>query len=136
MTRIAIFCAALLGLSACGTPAEMAATANWLVFVGTHKTVIDLAASWATEEDCALVHVFAHPSMNANHEPYCQKPIADDRSEQMAIWSATLFCYRTLGGVSCYDRPDYTASSATRVDFAYGFEPPPAGRTVPARPEL
>ena len=123
MTRIAIFCVALLGLSACGTPAETVAAANWLIFVGTHKTVIDHAASWVTKEDCALVHVFAHSSMMANHEPYCQKRIADVRREQMAIWSATLYCYRTLGGVTCYDRPDYTASSETRVNFAYGFDP-------------
>ena len=126
MTRIAIFCAALLGLSACGTPVE---------FISTHKTLMDHVASWATKEDCALVHVFTHPSMMANHEPYCQKRIADVRQEQMAIWSATLFCYRTLGGVSCYDRPDYTASSETRVNFAYGFDPPLAGHTVPAPPE-
>jgi hypothetical protein len=31
--------------------------------------------------------------------------------------SSALYCYRTLGGVSCYDRPDYTASSQTRIVF-------------------
>ena len=31
--------------------------------------------------------------------------------------SQALYCYRTLGGVSCYDRPDYTASRQTRIIF-------------------
>ena len=31
---------------------------------------------------------------------------------------------RDLGGVSCYDRPDYTASSQTRIVFGDTLIPP------------
>jgi hypothetical protein len=45
----------------------------------------------------------------------------------MASLSASLYCYRTLGGVSCYDRPDYMASQ-TRLNYAYGYLPSTAPR--------
>jgi len=41
--------------------------------------------------------------------------------------SASLYCYRTLGGISCYDRPDYMASQ-TRLNYAHGYLPSAAPR--------
>ena len=38
--------------------------------------------------------------------------------------SSALYCYRTLGGVSCDDRPDDTANNQTRIVFGDTLIPP------------
>ncbi len=49
--------------------------------------------------------------------------------------SQALYCYRTLGGVSCYDRPDYTASSQTRIVFGDTLIAPLASAPLASRSE-
>ena len=117
MTRVPILFTMLLWLSACGMDPSLVMTGGSLVtLIHTDKTLTDHAASWITEKDCSVLH-------SAHNEPYCQDPPAMTPAEQLAVTSASLYCYRTLGGVSCYDRPDYTASTQTRVNYAYGYAP-------------
>lgn len=111
MIRILVICAGLLGLSACGgEPGLMLMGGSLASLTYTKKTLIDHAVSNYTEEDCSILHT-------ANNEPYCQPPGLTER-EKVAYMASTMYCYRTLGGVNCYDRPDYMASSQTRVVFS------------------
>ena len=110
MTRFLYMIGLLLTLSACGgvvgTTLIVLSTAT---LIHTDKTVADHAVSFYTKEDCSVLYA-------ADDEPYCQ-PYGSPEKEQIAFMNSTLYCYRTLGGVSCYDRPDYTASNETRVNF-------------------
>jgi len=123
MTRPPLLVAALLVLAAC-EPATTAAIAgaSLVTLAYTDKTLGDHAAGLALQEDCSILYA-------AKKEPYCKDLPAKDRDNGMAELSAALYCYRTLGGVSCYDRPDYMASQ-TRLNYAYGFLSPEAPRGI------
>ncbi len=123
MTRLPLLLAALIGLSAC-SPANTAALAgaSLVSLIYTNKTLGDHAASRILKEDCSTLNF-------SNNEPYCQKHRPEDEEAQrLAALSASLYCYRTLGGVSCYDRPDYQASNQTRLNYAHGYLPPAEAR--------
>lgn len=92
--------------------------ANLVSLIHTDKTLTDHAISFAMKEDCSVLHT-------SNNEPYCQDEEIPDVRAQIAAQGTRLYCYQTLGEVSCYDRPDYTASGQTRVDFAYDMGPAP-----------
>ena len=110
MARVFLLCASLLGLTGCGGDVGLALfAASTASFIHTDKTVYDHAVSWTTKRDCSVLYL-------ANDADYCKPPEPIERS-QVAYMTSALFCYRTLGGVTCYDRPDYTASSQTRVNF-------------------
>jgi hypothetical protein len=109
MTRVFVICASLLGLSACGGEAGlMLLGASTATLIHTDKTVVDHAVGFSTDRDCSVLYL-----AQGN---YC-KPLEPIEPGQIAYMSSALYCYRTLGGVSCYDRPDYTASSQTRIVF-------------------
>ncbi len=128
MTRVLVVCAALLGLTACGGEAGMALfAASTATFIHSDKTVVDLIVSNSTGRDCSILYA-------ANDQNYC-KPTEPIEPGQVALMSSTLYCYRTLGGVSCYDRPDYTASSQTRIVFGNTLIPPLDGAPLAALPE-
>ena len=127
MTRLPLLLAALLGLAACD-PATTAtiAGASLVSLTYTDKTLGDHAVSQAFDEDCSVLHT-------VNKKPFCQEIPAENQGQAMAGLSASLYCYRTLGGVSCYDRPDYMASQ-TRLNYAHGYLPStaPSGTIVDA----
>lgn len=127
MTRAALILASLIGLSACDSGAGLAlAGAGLATVVHTQKTPADHALSWAMDENCSILH-------SANNEPYCQ-PLPPDPRERLADMSASLFCYRTLGNVTCYKRPDQSASSQTRINYAHGYAPAEEATPVAALP--
>lgn len=69
------------------------AIADVLSVVATKKTIIDHAASLTTGLDCSTVR-----SLNGGN--YCEKPYVN---QPPAL--ATLYCYRELSDVTCYDQP-------------------------------
>jgi len=120
LARVVAPIALLVAVSGCTAASTITLTGASLVsLIHTDKTLSDHAISFAMKEDCSILH-------SANNEPYCQeeRPPPDTRA-LIAAQGTRLYCYRTLGEVSCYDRPDYTASGQTRVDFAYNMGPAP-----------
>ncbi len=128
MTRVFVICASLLGLSACGGEIGLAMmSASVATFIHTDKTVMDHAVGLSIERDCSILYL-------ARDQDYC-KPEVPIEPGQVAYMSQALYCYRTLGGVSCYDRPDYTASSQTRIVFGDTLIPPLESAPVAALQE-
>jgi hypothetical protein len=128
MTRVLVICASLLGLTACGGEVSLALmAASTASFIHTDKTVVDHAVSYYTDRDCSILYM-------SNDEAYCKPPVPVEPG-QVAYMSSALYCYRTLGGVSCYDRPDYTASSQTRIVFGDTLIPPLESAPVAAQAE-
>ncbi len=128
MTRVFLICASLLGLSACGGEVGlMMMGASVATLIHTDKTVVDHAVGFSTDQDCSVLYL-------ARDEDYC-KPLEPVEPSQVAYMSAALYCYRTLGGVSCYDRPDYTASSQTRIVFGDTLIAPLASAPLASRSE-
>lgn len=106
---------ALLGLGGCGGAASLALTGASLVsLVTTDKLLTDHLVSWARDEDCSAVKA-------AEDEGYCRPPAAGAADDTVLVVKAPLYCYRTLGAVTCYDAPDPQASPGLRVG-----SPPPA----------
>lgn len=130
MTRAAVLVASLLVLAGCGGTGVVLAGASLATLIHTDKMPVDHLAGYVTEKDCSVLHT-------VEKEPYCQETGPDGHA-RLAAMSARLYCYRTLGGVSCYDRPDYSASSQTRLDYAYRPDarpPPPDQSPLAALPE-
>ncbi len=128
MTRVLVICASLLGLTACGGETGMMLMgASLTTLIHTDKTLVDHAVGLSTDRDCSVLYL-------AKDDDYCKPPVPIEPG-QVAYMSSALYCYRTLGGVSCYDRPDYTASSQTRIVFGDTLIPPLASAPMASRSE-
>ena len=106
-----------LALAACEPVSMVATGATFVSVIQSEETLSDKALSWATDQRCSIFQA-------ARGEPYCQ-PVAPALPEQ--------YCYRNLGGVTCYTRPDAHASSEVAV-FAQPPKPaesPPRARPAP-----
>ncbi|MDW3207137.1 MAG: hypothetical protein R8L07_16480 [Alphaproteobacteria bacterium] len=84
-------------LSACGgselvTPAT-ALLATGAVIIAEDKTPTDLIASAVTGMDCDTIR------KSRDKGPLC-------RPEKEEVIEAPLYCYRTLGTVNCFERPN------------------------------
>lgn len=114
MARILASLALLLGLAGCeGVGGFALVGASLVSFVHTDKTLTDHAASWVMDEDCSILH-------SADDEPYCQsaEKIAGKKEgaeAELAGSQSTLYCYRTLGQITCHNRPDPLASEQALV---------------------
>ena len=106
-------------LSGCGALATGPGLAflTLTTFVTTKKTPTDHATTWLTGQECSSLAM-------TKGEDYCQ-PMGDDVSDQAdtALYAdsgqyvgSSPFCYRTLGSVTCYSRPDPLASEYARLD--------------------
>ena len=91
--------AVLLVVSACSA-APPWAILNGATVVGTEKTLEDHAVSLVTGKSCSTVRV-------EKGLPYCE--------EDEIIPRADIYCYRTLGEITCYDRPDPHQSGQRKV---------------------
>jgi hypothetical protein len=104
----------LLLLSACGGEVGLALLgASAVSFATTDKFLADHAVSYATDEECSALQ------MEQTGE-YCRTPeeIAEAQAAEEARRAAgesDLYCYRTLGDITCYQDQDYQASLAQRV---------------------
>ncbi len=115
MARAAFLLACLLGLQGCGFAALTFAGANVATVIHADKTIPDMALSAQREENCSLLHA-------SRNEAYCQ-PAPPEPEEALAALANKRYCYRTLGRIDCYNRPDFLASGHTRVNFTTGFLP-------------
>lgn len=86
--------------------------ATLVSFIHTEKTVSDHVIGAATDKDCSTLR------MVTEGKPLCRDPV-DSRAENLAqapslasgqasaqVAGGAGFCYRELGRVSCYDRPN------------------------------
>ncbi|MDA0997433.1 MAG: hypothetical protein O2944_04400 [Proteobacteria bacterium] len=70
--------------------------------MGSDKTVIDHAVSIGSGKDCSTIR-------KERGMTYC---VEDEK-----IINPKIFCYRDLGRVTCYDRPDPYRNAQQRVDM-------------------
>ena len=104
----------LLLLAACGGEDGLVMVgASVASFATTDKFLADHAVSYATGEDCSALQ------MEQTGE-YCRTPeeIAEAEAAEEARRAAgesDIYCYRTLGDITCYQDQDYQASLAQRV---------------------
>ena len=115
MARAAFLIACLLGLSGCGFMAATFVGANVVTVIHADKTIPDMVLSARRGKNCSLLHA-------SRNQPYCQSA-PPDPTEVLAALADNRYCYRTLGRIDCYNRPDFLASGLTRVNFATGCLP-------------
>lgn len=90
--------AALLALALTGCASNLATPAgiflaSTAVVINEDKTPTDLIASAMTGMDCDTIR------KSRDKGPLC-------RPEEEAVIERPIFCYRTLGTINCFDRPD------------------------------
>jgi hypothetical protein len=103
---------ALLLLAGCGGEVGMALVgASAVSFATTDKFLGDHAVSYATGEDCSALRL-------EQTGDYCRSAeeiaAAEDEARRLAA-APPMYCYRTLGDITCYAEQDYEASVAQRV---------------------
>lgn len=96
--RIFALAGALL-LSACDPGTFIAASGASLM--GSDKTVVDHAVSMGAGKDCSILRT-------ERGLTYCVEDMPQVRQN--------IYCYRDLGGVTCYDQPGPNNSPQQRVD--------------------
>ncbi|MBF0268379.1 MAG: hypothetical protein HQL44_07285 [Alphaproteobacteria bacterium] len=80
--------------------------------VATGKTATDHVASLATGKDCSTIRAKDEGQFCVSRNPPIQRP--------------DVYCYRTLGQVSCYREPDPYGDGAQAVGVeAYNRQPTP-----------
>lgn len=93
-----------LVLSACGplaaTGVPLIGEADVLTVVGTDKSIIDHVVSYSSGKDCSTVR-------REKGLHYCVEDEPDVTPE--------VYCYNTLGTVTCYDRPDPYGNGSQKV---------------------
>ena len=104
LSALLISITAAISLAGCSLTDPVTAAASVGTLVHTDKTITDHFVSWAMAKDCSIVY-------SSKGEPYC-------RDEQMENGLANsgyenLYCYRNIGGVTCYESPYQEASSPT-----------------------
>lgn len=75
-----------------GDAAGAFAVADAAIIINTDKTLVDHVASLTSGKDCSTVR--AQQGYHWCREPYENQPVVP-----------SLYCYRTLADVTCYDRP-------------------------------
>jgi len=88
--RAGIIFAGLMLLSACAFIPPIAAVEG-VSAVGTGKPLSDHIISYYSGKNCSTVR-------SSTGRSYCEE---EELNPSPRVW-----CYRTLGNVSCYDRPD------------------------------
>lgn len=90
---------AVLSISACD-PGTFTAVEG-ISLMGTDKTLVDHVISIGSGKECSTVR-------REKGLTYCE--------EDTPVAKQNLYCYRDLGGVTCYDKPAPNRSTQQRVD--------------------
>ena len=90
MRRIVLIVAMTTGLSGCGAAPQLAG-ADGASIMASDKTIIDHVISFTTGKNCSTLRAMRDLT-------YCEEDEVNPHP--------VLYCYRDLGKVSCYSRPD------------------------------
>lgn len=102
--RSILFGVMLLALAACGSSSFLVLSSSVANFIQTDKMPTDYVAEWASGKECrALVAM-------KDGGPLCRKSFDPPR-----VYEKPVYCYRTLGSITCYDEPDPYRTSTQRV---------------------
>ncbi len=96
--RIFALAGALL-VAACAPGPFLAASGASLM--GSDKTIVDHAVSYGSGKDCSILRT-------ERGLTYCV--------EDMPVVRQNIYCYRDLGGVTCYEKPSPNHTTQQRVD--------------------
>ena len=88
-------------LAACAAAAPLAVIESGPL-IGTDKTLSDHAVSLASGKNCSTLRV-------NRGQYYCEE-------DEPQLNHSQLYCYKTLGGVACYDREDPRYERVNRND--------------------
>ena len=104
----------LVLLAGCGGEVGLAMVgATAVSFATTDKFLSDHAVSYATGEDCSALH-FEQTGDYCRSQAELAAEAAEAEERRLAA-SPPMYCYRTLGDITCYEEQDYEASVAQRV---------------------
>ena len=99
-----LFSIALMAIYACGTSSFLVLSSSLANFIQTDKLPIDYVAEWASGKECRSLAAMKDGG------PLCRKSFEPPR-----IFQKPIYCYRTLGRITCYDEPDPYRTSLQRV---------------------
>ena len=94
----------LLALAACGSSSFLVLSSSVANFIQTDKLPPDYIAEWASGKECRTLVAMK------DRGPLCRKSFEDPR-----VYEKPVYCYRTLGSITCYDEPDPYRTSTQRV---------------------
>ncbi|MFD2207842.1 hypothetical protein [Kiloniella antarctica] len=96
----------LSSFSGCSITDPVTAAASLGTLVHTDKTITDHFVSWAMAKDCSIVY-------SSKGEAYCRDEVFENGLANTGY--ENLYCYRNIGGVTCYESPYEEASSQTTI---------------------
>lgn len=101
LRKLPIFAALIAGISVSACDPGTLTAFEGVSLMGTDKTVVDHVISIGSGKDCSTVR-------REKGLTYCV--------EDTPVAQQNLYCYRDLGGVTCYDKPAPNRSTQQRVD--------------------
>ncbi len=96
----------LSSLTGCSLTDPVTVAASVGTLVHTDKTITDHFVSWAVAKDCSILYT-------SKGEAYCRDEEIENGLANTGY--ENLYCYRNIGGVTCYETPYEEASSQTTV---------------------
>ncbi|MEH6632711.1 MAG: hypothetical protein V7776_17985 [Halopseudomonas aestusnigri] len=96
----------LSSFSGCSLTDPVTAAASLGTLVHTDKTITDHFVSWAMAKDCSIVY-------SSKGKAYCRDEEFENGLSNTGY--ENLYCYRNIGGVTCYETPYEEASSQTTI---------------------
>lgn len=109
LRRITLLATCCWALTACDPASQAWLTGASLVSLAhTEKTLGDHFNTWAFDRDCSTLRF-------TEGGEYCEQHPA----EQTMAQEDPVYCYRNLGGVTCYREKDRSASQETTVNLSY-----------------
>ena len=99
-----LFGAALMAIWACGTSSFLVMSSSMANFIQTDKLPTDYVAEWASGKECRTLAAMKDGG------PLCRKSFEPPR-----VYQKPIYCYRTLGRITCYDEPDPYRTNLQRV---------------------
>ena len=101
LRKLPILAALIAGLSVSACDPGVFTAFEGVSLIGTDKTVVDHVISIGSGKDCSTVRKEKGLTYSVEDTPIAQQ---------------NLYCYRDLGGVTCYDKPAPNRSTQQRVD--------------------